>query len=159
MDSVWVISILWIYLLLKILPLRRDLWSPAHGCPYWDWTGCISTKPLDPDCFWLPFVTHLFPQFKMPEVRWRLHYRPQGNNLYNHASLLSEQMRWFNLKYSSSGAWVNRHRAWMVRGLVHTGKTTRKVIIYHWYSYLCIFSAQQTFIWSVMLLHIWAPGG
>lgn len=31
MDSIWIISILWIYLLLKVFPLRWDLWSPDHG--------------------------------------------------------------------------------------------------------------------------------
>lgn len=91
MDTIWNISIFWIYLLLmsSLWGETSGLWlvyaGSAHGCPCWDWTTWISTTSLDPDHSWLPFGTHLFPQFKVLEVRCRLHYIPQGNNLYNHS--------------------------------------------------------------------------
>lgn len=75
------------------------------------------------------------------------------------ASLLSEGMSWFNLKYSSRGAEINRWRARMVRGVVPMAKNARKEIIWHWYLNLCISSAQRTSVLSVRVPQIWMPGG
>lgn len=94
MGYIWIIWIFWINLLLKAHPFDEGplvSWQQevctgsVHGCPHWNWTGWISSTSLDPDRSCLPFGTHLFPQFKVLEVRWRLHYSSQGNNLYNHS--------------------------------------------------------------------------